>query len=198
MKNRTPMLDLKKVKVYPLAQRRSLSRLSDILVDPDKAPPDCAEAMRDSLAQAACQIRAARQRQASVICFYGAHLVKNGGGALLQRLMRGGWITHLATHGAGIIHDWEFAFQERSTESVRDNVADGTFGTWDETGRYIQLALLAGGLRPEGFGAALGRFIEEESVTFPAPEDLESAVRGQPDDDLAPARAELLHAMRIH
>ncbi|NJL23510.1 MAG: hypothetical protein HC895_26165 [Leptolyngbyaceae cyanobacterium SM1_3_5] len=46
-------------------------------------------------------------------------------------------ITHLATNGAGTIHDWEFSFLGRSTESVEQNVATGTFGTWDETSRNI-------------------------------------------------------------
>src|SRR5437867_7343214 len=129
---------------------------------------------------------------------YGAHLVKNGGSALVNRLMERGWITHLATNGAGSIHDWEFAFQAWSTESVEQNVATGTFGTWDETGRNIHLALLAGGLRGEGFGAALGRFIAEDGVTLPAPAKLEGLLRDAPDHPLAPARADLLLAMREH
>ena len=78
---------------------------------------------------------------------YGAHLLRNGAALVLERMMRHGWITHLATNGAGTIHDWEYSFLGRSTESVEENVATGTFGTWDETGRTIQLALLAGGVR---------------------------------------------------
>src|SRR5260370_35465278 len=96
---------------------------------------------------------------------YGAHLVKNGGAAIVERLVAGGWITHLATNGAGSIHDWEFAFQGWSTESVERNVATGTFGAWDETGRNLQLALLAGALRHESYGAALGRCIPQDRVT---------------------------------
>jgi hypothetical protein len=109
-----------------------------------------------------------------------------------------GWLTHLATNGAGIIHDWEFAFLGRSTESVRDNVATGTFGTWDETGRNIHLALLVGGLRGEGFGQALGRFIFGDGATLPAVEELEQWLRNEPSHPLAPARADLLQVMRVH
>ena len=58
---------------------------------------------------------------------YGAHLIKNGAHLLLDELMNGGWITHLATNGAGVIHDWEWAFHGQSTECVRSNVATGTF-----------------------------------------------------------------------
>ena len=78
-----------------------------------------------------------------------------------------GWLTHLATNGAGTIHDWEFAWLGRSTESVRENVATGTFGTWDETGRNIHLALLAGAPARRRLRRSLGRFIAEDGVTLP-------------------------------
>jgi len=191
-------LDLKRLKVYPLAARKSMSRIEDILVNPDSAPPPCPDTIRAQVEQCARHIAAARRRNASVMFLYGAHLVKNGGAAIVERLMAGGWITHLATNGAGSIHDWEFAFQGWSTESVEQNVATGTFGTWDETGRNIHLALLCGGLRGEGYGTSLGRFIEEDGVTIPAAEELESALRKEPSHALSPARAELLLAMREH
>ncbi|HPU55120.1 MAG TPA: hypothetical protein PLH97_02420, partial [Verrucomicrobiota bacterium] len=112
--------------------------------------------------------------------------------------MEGGAITHLATNGAGTIHDWELAFLGRTEESVRKNVATGTFGTWDETGRNIHLALLAGGLRGDGYGGSLGRFLAEDGVLLPAAEELERSIREQPLDPLTSARADLLQAMRAH
>ncbi len=72
---------------------------------------------------------------------YGAHLIKNGAMAIVNSLIERDWVTHLATNGAGTIHDWELSYLGRTEESVRKNVATGTFGTWDETGRCIQLAL---------------------------------------------------------
>ena len=57
---------------------------------------------------------AARESGAAIIFTYGAHLVKNGAGPMLSALIDAGLVTHLATQGAGIIHDWEFAFQGRS------------------------------------------------------------------------------------
>src|SRR5438093_11811598 len=113
-------------------------------------------------------------------------------------MMERGLLTHVATNGAGVIHDWEFSFSGCSTESVRDNVATGTFGTWDETGRYIHLALLAGGLRGDGFGRSLGRFVCEDGTTLPALEPLEKLLRNEPSHPLAPTRAELLQAMQAH
>src|SRR5438093_220355 len=150
-----PILDLARLKVLPLANRKSMSRLEEILVRPDAPPPPCAESIRRAIEQCARRILAARQNSAAVMFLYGAHLVKNGAAAILEHLMREGWITHLATNGAGAIHDWEFAFQGWSTDNVEQNVATGTFGTWEETGRNIHLALLAGGLWAAGYGAAL-------------------------------------------
>ena len=68
---------------------------------------------------------------------YGAHLLRNGAALILDRMMERGWLTHLATNGAGTIHDWEYAWFGASTESVEMNVASGTFGTWDETSTNI-------------------------------------------------------------
>ena len=186
------------LKAYPLAERRSMSRIGDILIDPDTPPPACDAAVSAQIRVAADRIHQARERGASVLCFYGAHLVKNGASLLVRHLVDAGWLTHLATHGAGVIHDWEFAFQEWSTESVRDNVATGTFGTWEETGRWLHLAVMAGALRPEGLGRSVGRFIHEEGLTLPARAELEQRLRAAPADPRSPARAELLLAMSQH
>ncbi|MBI3878167.1 MAG: hypothetical protein HY300_19770, partial [Verrucomicrobia bacterium] len=142
MKDAFAPLDLKRLRVYPLEQRRSESRVEDILVEPSNDPPPCDERTKEIIGRCAQEIRAALKRNATVMLIYGAHLIKNGGQLLLNQMMDRGWLSHLATNGAGTIHDWEFAFLGRSTESVRDNVATGTFGTWEETGRFINLALL--------------------------------------------------------
>lgn len=191
-------LDLKKVKAYPLTQRRSLSAIEKILVDPAKPAPDCPADLLAQIRACAANIKSARERGASVMLLYGAHLVKNGLLPVVNALIERGWVTHLATNGAGTIHDWELSFLGRTEECVRENVATGTFGTWDETGRNIHLALLAGALREEGYGRSLGRFIAEDGVTLPSTADLEKSLRQQPAHPLAPARAELLQAMVVH
>ena len=188
-------LDLRRLRVYPLEQRKSLARAEDILVSPGQPAPDVSSPARDAIVQCAVRIHDARRRGANVILVYGAHLLRNGAAPILEEFMRHGWITHLATNGAGSIHDWEYAWLGRSTESVEENVARGTFGTWDETGRNIHLALLAGGVRGEGYGMALGRFVIEDGVTLPTPEELEACIRGLPFDSLTAARADLLRAI---
>lgn len=184
--------------MLPLSQRHSLTRVEDIIIDPDAPPPTLPDPQTALVREAAASIRAAKQRGASVMLIYGAHLLRNGAAAILDRLMAGGWLTHLATNGAGTIHDWEYAWLGQSTESVEENVATGTFGTWAETGRNIHLALMAGALAGEGYGRALGRFIIEDGVTLPTPTELEAQLRTEPSHALAAARAEVLGAMREH
>jgi hypothetical protein len=191
-------IDLTKLKVLPLAKRQSMARLEDILVNPDEPPPASSELNLSMIRQCALDIAQARARKASVMLIYGAHLIKNGAASIMIRLLREKWITHLATNGAGAIHDWEFAFGGVSTESVKDNVATGTFGSWEETGRNIHLALLAGALDGQGFGQALGKFTAQDGATLPAAESLEKALRDTPSHALSPARADLLQAMRTH
>ena len=193
-----PALDLSQIRVLPLSQRRSLSRVEEILVDPDTVPLPGPESVLAAIRECARRIREARARAASVILVFGAHLLRNGAALILERLMARKWITHLATNGACMIHDWEYSFLGRSTESVRENVAAGTFGAWEETGLCLHLALLAGGVRGDGYGRALGRFIAEEGTTLPSVASLEDAVRAEPAHPLAAARCDLLRAMIEH
>jgi len=198
MKEFPAPLELTKVKVHPLAQRKSLSAIEGLLVDPDQSAPPCPPEVQPRIQDCVEKIAAARKRGASVMLIYGAHLVKNGLLLIANALIERGWITHLATNGAGTIHDWELSFQGRTEESVRANVATGSFGTWDETGRNIHLALLAGALRGEGYGRSLGRFIQEDGVTLPTTDELASQLCAEPTHPLSPARAELLQVMMAH
>jgi hypothetical protein len=191
-------LDLARVRVLPLAARHSLTRADDLLVDPASEPPPCSQAVAAHVDDCARTVRAARARKAAVVLIYGAHLLRNGAAVIVERLMAGGWLTHLATNGAGTIHDWEYAWLGASTESVEANVATGTFGTWDETSANIHRALMAGALDGLGYGRALGRYIVEDGATLPGPDTLSAAIAAEPSHPLAAARADLLHALTAH
>lgn len=195
---RTEPLNLRQLKVLPLEQRRSLTRVEDILVPTSRPAPTLPSATAAQMDQCARAIRGARERGASVILMYGAHLLRNGAALILDEMMARGWITHVATNGAGTIHDWEYSWLGRSTESVEENVATGTFGTWDETGRNIHLALLAGGIRGEGYGVSLGRYVHEDGAELPSAAQLEQLVRQFPGNARAPACVDLLRAMIEH
>lgn len=192
----TRPLDLTRLRVHPLAERRSLTSADDILVDPASPAPKLTDGAETALDQTVASIRSAREKGAQVILMYGAHLLRNGACGILTRLMEQGWITHLATNGAGTIHDWEYAWLGRSTESVEDNVAGGVFGTWEETGRNIHLALMTGALDELGYGRSLGRYIHEDGCHLPTAESLLNDFVGNPNDPLNGARLDLFQAMQ--
>ena len=167
--------DLNRIQVQPLAARRSKHAFETIRVDPQSPPPPAGD-LATKIEVAAERIRTARASGASVVLAFGAHLVKNGLGKVVEELMETGWITHLATNGAGVIHDWEHAFLGRSEEDVRSHVAEGRFGCWDETGRYTLLAVLTGALAGMGYGESIGRFVLDGGCDIPRRENLWNAV----------------------
>jgi len=187
-----PKIDAGHLKVWPLSQRRSLATIEDTMLDPASPPPKLEAALADQIRRVAERIRQAREKNAAVMLAYGAHLVKNGAGPLVNALVDRGLVTHLATQGAGVIHDWEFAFAGRSTESVRENAAAGCFGSWDETGRWINLAVIGGAAEGLGFGEAVGRLIAQDGLALPSPAELRARIVSEPDHELTAARADLL------
>ena len=188
-------LDLSQLKVFPLSERKSLTRADEIVINPDSEPKPCPERIETLIHDCAQRIRAARERGAAVMLIYGAHLLRNGAARILERMMDRKWLTHLATNGAGTIHDWEYAWFGASTESVEMNVNNGTFGTWHETASNIHLALMAGALDGLGYGRSLGRMIHEDGVTLPTTEELSQAISNSPSHPLTAARADLLRTM---
>jgi hypothetical protein len=188
-------LDLSKLKVFPLAERKNLTRADEILIEPDGPLKPCAPQVASVIDECSRKIVAARSSGAAIMLIYGAHLLRNGAAKILERMMANRWLTHLATNGAGTIHDWEYAWLGASTESVQENVATGSFGTWDETAKYIHLALMAGALNGLGYGRALGLFIHEDGATLPGTEELAQAIAAQPRHPLTAARADLLRTI---
>jgi len=130
------------------------------------------EDVRNRIQCIADEILAARRNGASVICAFGAHSIKNGLGHLLGSFLEHDWFTHLCTNGAGIIHDWEFAYQGKSSEDVRANVREGHFGTWSETGLYINLAIAIGAYRGLGYGESVGSMIVHDGLDIPPVDQL--------------------------
>jgi hypothetical protein len=182
----------------PLDQRINKIRFPADAVSPDAAPAALPVAARQILTETVARIRAARTAGRPVICAFGAHTIKNGLGPVLIRLIEKGWFTHLATNGAGIIHDWELAFQGETSEDVRANVARGEFGTWDETGRFINLALLLGAWKGMGYGQSVGALIAGQGLDIPSPAVLrEQAVKLlEKEPEKAAAAADLLAAVQ--
>ena len=171
-------LDRTKLKIKPLAERKNKVVIERDAIPPEAEPKNHTPEFVGTVKEAAERLRVARQKGASRMLAIGAHTIKNGLGLVLIRLMEKGWITHLATNGAGIIHDWEFAFQGESSEDVRANVAVGQFGIWEETGRYINLALVVGAFEGKGYGESVGSMIHNEGVRISSRDEIREMVLG--------------------
>lgn len=163
-------LDRDLLRIKPLGDRENKVQIHRDHVPADAEPRNLSPAAQEAAERAAADIRKARERSASVILAFGAHTIKNGLSPVLTDLIERGWVTHLATNGAGIIHDWEFAFQGKSSEDVRKNVAVGQFGIWEETGYYINLAINVGAYEGLGYGESVGSFVSRQGLEIPAPD----------------------------
>ena len=154
-----PEFDRRQLELYRLRERPNRVRIETDQVRPGDPPGRADAPFVGAVEEAAARIRAARRASRPVIVAFGAHSIKNGLGPVFIRLMETGWLTHLATNGAGIIHDWEIAFQGETSEDVRTHVREGRFGLWQETGFHLNLALLLGARDGLGYGESIGRLI---------------------------------------
>lgn len=188
------------LKMQPLKERANRVIAERDFVSPGERPAELTAADRSIINETTEHIRRAKNKGAPVIMAFGAHLIKNGLGPVLTALLENGWLTHLATNGAGIIHDWEFAFQGASSEHVQKNMAAGRFGHWEETGFYLNLALLAGAFTGMGYGESIGAMIENNGLVLPAPDTLQKTIieNHKKEPELTAAAADLLAAMQKH
>ncbi len=156
-------LDLAKIKTYPIAQRKNLVTLSN-LINPDEQPP-----VFDSndLARVADAVIAARQLSRPVIWMMGAHVIKSGLSLVLIDLLHHGIVTHIAGNGAVSIHDFELALIGETSEDVASSLEDGSFGMAHETGALMHQAIREGVRDGLGYGEAVGRFMDQHPKLFP-------------------------------
>lgn len=162
-----PIFDRTRLKIKKLANRINQLSIESCLIPLSYNPVNLSAEGKSLISKTATKIKEARKGNRSVILAFGAHTIKNGLALVLTELIRNGWVTHLATNGAGIIHDWEFAYQGKSGEDVRRNVGNGEFGIWEETGFYINLALVCGAREGLGYGESVGKMISEEGLYIP-------------------------------
>ena len=152
-----PIFDRSRLAVKPLAERRHDMSLAEVLpLDAPGEPFDDPQ-----LAQIAERIAQAHSLGAPVILMMGAHVIKTGLSRFVIDLMERRIVTHVATNGAGTIHDFELALVGATTESVARYIQEGQFGLWQETGRINDI--VAAGVREGlGYGESVGRAIEQE------------------------------------
>jgi hypothetical protein len=184
-----PQFDRFRLQTRSLQMRPNKVQIVRDAITLEARPMPLSEASAASLVECAARIRAARAAGRPVVLAFGAHTIKNGLSPVLIELMRHGWITLLATNGAGVIHDWEFAFQGASSEDVRSNVDRGQFGIWEETGFNINLALLVGAYEGLGYGEAVGKMISRDGLDIPEPDQLLATAHDRVNQDAETAAA---------
>ncbi len=110
-------------------------------------------------------IAKARTEAKPVIWGMGGHVVKCGLAPVLIDLMHRGYATAFAMNGSAAIHDYEIALAGHTSEDVESVLPDGRFGSAEETGREMNLAIARGDADGLGMGEALGRSLEALACT---------------------------------
>jgi hypothetical protein len=101
-----------------------------------------------------------------IILAMGAHPIKVGLNPVILDLMDRGIIGGLAMNGAGIVHDAELAMVGHTSEDVAAQIGDGRFGMADETGKFLNEAIIEGANRDVGLGRAIGKMLIREKFPF--------------------------------
>jgi hypothetical protein len=157
-------LDFAQIRTYPVQSRTNLVTIENLARPGLDQVPDWGD---DDFADLVDAIVTARIGRRPVIWSMGAHVVKCGMSRYLIELIERGLITHVAGNGAGSIHDFELAFNGGTSEDVPTAIEDGSFGMWEETGRWMNEALQAGARQGLGYGESLAMYIEQDPARFP-------------------------------
>ena len=152
------------ITTYSAKNRRNLVRIETLAVPGETPVPEWDAEGFDAFV---ARVRAAREGGRQLILSMGAHVVKCGLSRYLIELMKLGYITHLAGNGACSIHDFELACLGGTSEHVPTAIEDGSFGMWEETGRWMNEAIRRGAEEGLGYGESLGMYIDAHPERFP-------------------------------
>jgi hypothetical protein len=198
-------VDLARVRTVPVATRPNKVH-AEQFADP---PPEDAGArsfvrflgslprvlQADSLLRLVDGIVTAVERERALVWMLGGHVVKTGIGPLLADLMDRGAVTHLASNGSAVVHDYEMARWGGTSEDVEAGLQDGSFGMADETGGDMNRAFRRGMEAGWGMGESLTRDLEaRRDLAQPELSLLvQSARRGVPFTVHPAIGAEIIH-----
>jgi deoxyhypusine synthase len=159
-------LDFSKVKTYPAKKRFSKVQTAALgkVIQRGSRVRSFVEGLPDILAARSLKAIAKKIAQThtinrTVLLCMGAHPIKVGLSPLIIDFMRKGIIDAVALNGAGIIHDFELAFMGETSEDVEASLKDGSFGMAEETGAFINQAIIDGSTQGLGIGASVGQAI---------------------------------------
>lgn len=160
--------DLSGIRTYPLDSRRSKARAADFAspFKPGSGVSGLVGSLPAILAAAdfkavVVALRAARDSGHGIIWGLGAHVFKTGLSPVLIDLMERGFVSGVATNGAGVIHDFEIALSGGTSEDVDEALGPGRFGMAEETGRLLNTAINDGVGRGLGLGQSVGRYLAD-------------------------------------
>ena len=159
-----PSLAFEKIKTYDAHDRTNLVTIESMFrpgVDP---VPEWTDDGFDELVE---RVAVARHNGRPVVFSMGAHVIKNNMSLYLIDLMEKGVFTHLAGNGACSIHDFELAYLGGTSEDVPTAIEDGSFGMWEQTGRWMNEAIRQGVAAGYGYGESLARYIDSHKERFP-------------------------------
>ena len=114
----------------------------------------------DSFRAVVERILNAKAKNRPVLWGYGGHVIKCGLAPVLLDLAKRGLAHGFSTNGSGSIHDFEIGIAGWTSEDVEAVLPDGTFGSAEETGRWMNEGIVEGVRDGLGMGEALGRKLE--------------------------------------
>jgi hypothetical protein len=159
-------LDLRGVRTYPLASRKSQVTRADFgrPLPRGARVRDLLEALPrilggQALRGLAADVLRARSLGKPILWGLGAHVLKVGLSPVIVDLIEKGLVTGLAFNGAGVVHDFELAVAGHTSEDVSAGLGSGEFGMARETGEEINRAIVEGDHNGLGLGAAVGRYL---------------------------------------
>jgi hypothetical protein len=160
--------DLTGIHTYPLKSRNSKANAADFArrFRPGTGVAGLLDSLPNILAAAdfkavVAALRAAQRAGRGILWGLGAHVIKTGLSPVLIDLMERGFVSALATNGAGVIHDFELALSGATSEDVDAVLGPGRFGMAEETGGLLNAAINDGVSAGLGIGQAVGRRLRE-------------------------------------
>lgn len=167
------MINLNKIKTYSVKKRYSKVKMGDFAQPPVrhrsfsefyKSLPDILKAK--DIRQVVDAVVSSRKKKRAVIFMAGAHVIKCGLNPVVIELIKKKIITCIVLNGAGIIHDFEIAFQGRTSEDVAENLKTGKFGMGRQTADFLNGAIREGVRNGLGLGDAVTSSIANSKLRY--------------------------------
>lgn len=166
-------IELSKIKTYSIKKRKSKVAIG-LFAKPMKkgqsfgdfynSLPNILKA--DDLKTCIDLIVKAHKKNKPVVFLLGAHVIKCGLNPLIIQLIKRNIISAIALNGAGLIHDYEIAYNGQTSEDVLEGLIDGSFGMARETADFLNKSTHQAAKNNEGLGYRVGRNIKEANLKY--------------------------------